>query len=77
MDVTALEALQMDQFNEMLGDLRPLFARYTRLAQAELDIVLHIQPGEQRRLLEEQHAVGAGATSHYLVRVNAAAAGWL
>ena len=65
MDIALFKAVQMHSLNETLSNRSPLPGRCTSLAQAEFNIVLDIQPGKERRFLEEQHPVSAWA-AHYL-----------
>ena len=61
-DETVLEAGQVDEINEVAGGTGAGGGGDAGLPQAKLDIMLDIEPREERGLLKEQHPVGAGAT---------------
>src|SRR5579883_157330 len=52
----------MHQFDETARQACSLFAAHPGLPQAKLNIALHIQPGKECGLLEEQNAIRAGAS---------------
>src|SRR5579859_4985681 len=65
MDITLFKAVQMHSLNETSSNRSPLPGWDTSLTQAEFNIVLDIQPGKERRFLEEQHPISAW-TAHFL-----------
>src|SRR5437773_12373487 len=65
MDIALFKAVQMHSLDETSSNRSPLPGRCTSLTQAEFNIVLDIQPGKERRFLEEQHPVSAWA-AHFL-----------
>ena len=63
------EAFQTDQLEVILRHFPPLGIRQAGLeSQSEHHVVEHIEPGEQRRFLEHDHAVAPGAADRLAVR---------
>src|SRR5947209_2543281 len=56
----------MHKFDEVLGKCTAFPGRYMDLTQAKLDIMLHVQPGEEGCFLKQEHAIGAWPL-HFLV----------
>src|SRR5579871_307625 len=67
----------MDKFEEIARQSRALLAWRADLAQTKFNVTLHIQPGEECRLLEEQHAISAGAAHFLLVGPDGSGCRWL
>ena len=64
----------MNQFDKVLRDFSPLVAPHSSLAQTKLDILLNVQPGEQRCFLEQQYAIRTGTANLFPVCEDASAA---
>src|SRR3954451_8032181 len=75
MDQGPLEVRQVDEL-EIAVDLVLAFAfRQTLHLQAELDVSPHVKPGIKSCLLENDHAIGVGATDRLALEDQAARAG--
>jgi hypothetical protein len=65
----------MHQFKETPSLGRSLFARHPALPQSKLDVLLHIEPGEEGRFLKQEDALCTGLTHPASVNPDFAAAG--
>src|SRR5689334_4685071 len=75
MDVAALKAFEVHDFNKFLRNFLAFLCWYTHLSQTELDIVLHIEPGKKGGFLEKQDTVSSRSFHFFPISPDGTTAG--